>query len=299
VAQEFVQGMLAEDRATEAMTWLADLDPASALALRLQLKVGLVTPEAASAQARSAIKSRPAAASDYAGIVMDVAKQSGDAKRYIDILEQQLAVAPKPGEVATDLWRAYVAQGEAAGNRLQLLRGDDASWLAMAAGVSATDPQEGRAVYAYLAARPAAADTREAALSRLFASLSAAQPESAVRLFAAAPWSERKNSLALIDVMVRRVEQGLPAVEMRPLWLAASRFAATQQRFDLAADYCVQAVLVSDLRVMDALATEALKGTLENMERAGFRDDAVAFARRVEALRAAAKKQPAGTKRKK
>jgi hypothetical protein len=61
----------------------------------------------------------------------------------------------------------------------------------------------------------------------------------------------------------------------------------------------VQAVLVSDLRVMDALATEALKGTLENMERAGFRDDAVAFARRVEALRAAAKKQPAGTKRKK
>lgn len=294
-ANEFVQGLLSEGHTTEAMTWLLDLEAGSPASLRLQMKAGMVAVDAAMEQAQAAMQAHPETAAEYLPILADAAKQSGKTKLLMDILEQELALGSQTGNIARDLWKAYVAQGEAAGNRVQLLLGDDASWLSSAAGTSESDPQEGRAIYAYLVNLNSNQETRDVALSRLFASLAARRPEAAVELFAAAPWGGEKNSLALIRNMVSKVDQGMPGLEMRPLWLAASRFAATQKRYDLAADYCAQSVLVSNMRNPDALAEKALKGAIENMERAGLKDDAAAFYMRISAQREP-EKQKAPTK---
>jgi hypothetical protein len=298
VAMLFVQGLLGEGEVTEAMTWVADLDPASAASLRLQLRAGLLEPAAAMKRAQAAARTRPAEAADYAGVVADAAKLVGNERLRIQALEDQLDAAAKPASVADELWRTSIAQGEAAGNRAQLLQGDDASWLSLAAGTSAAEPEEGRAIYAYVVARSPNPETRELALSRLFASLAAAKPRAAVRLAAAAPWGEQGKPLAVTERLVNRVAAGMPAADMRPLWLAASRVAADQQRFDLAADYCMQAVLASDGRAPDALANEAVQAAQEYLQRAGFPEDAEALKQRLASRGSAGSKKQSTDKAK-
>jgi hypothetical protein len=247
-------------------------------------------PDAAIVQARAALKTQPASV-EYARIIADAAELSKDTRLRTEALEQLLASEGTLGDPAAQLWGAYVAQAEAAGNRAQLLRGDDGSWLAMAAGLSASDPLEGRAVYAYLVERGASAEARELALSKLFAALVAGQLETtAVRLFAAAPWGGEKRSLATVNRVVQRATEGVPPAETRGLMIAAGRYAESADRFDVAADYYVQAVLASDMRAPDLVATQALKGAIDSMERAGFKEDAAAFYRRMVALREPAKK---------
>lgn len=297
VAGEFAHGLLSEGHATEAMTWLVDLDPSSPTALRLQLKAGLLAPEAAIAQAQSALKAQPGSA-DYAGLMAEAAAMSGNARLRIEALERMLAAEEKPGsDRAAELWRAYVAQGEAAGNRAQLLQGDDASWLAVAAGLASADPRESRASYAYLVGRGASQDTRDLALAKLFAALVADRLETAaVRLFAAAPWGGEKASIDVIERVVRRAREGASADETRNLLMAAGRFAAEQGHFGVAADYYVQTVLASDMREPDLLATQALKSAIDNLERAGFKEDAAAFYRRMVGQREPVKKPAAAAK---
>lgn len=297
VAGEFAQGLLSEQRATEAMTWLADLGLASPTALRLQLKAGLIAPETALEQAQAALAT-PAASPDYAAIVVDAAKASGNAQRYVEALERLLGADHKAAsETAADLWGAYVALGDATGNRTQLLQGDDGSWLAMAAGLTAAKSVEGRATYAYLLARGATQETRELALYRLFSALVTARLETtAVRLYGAAPWGGEKNSFAMLDRLVAFARDGVPEADTRLLLMAAGRFAAERQRFDVAADYFMQAVLASNMREPDLLATQALQQALDHLERAGFKEDASAFYRRMVALREPAPKPPAPAK---
>lgn len=297
VAAEFAQGLLGEGRASEAMTWLAELDPNSPTALSLHMKVGLVTPEAAIEQAMLALQAQPGSAA-YTGIVADAAELSRNERLRMETLEQLLNAEEAPAQARMDaLWRGYVAQGEAAGNRAQLLQGDDASWLAMGAGMASADPLESRAVHAYLITRAASPESRELAQARLFAGLVAGKREmAAVRLLAAAPWGGEKLSLEALGRLIQRAGENFSPDEARAVSMAAGRFAAEQGRFDAAADYFVQAVLASDLRTPDFLATQALKNAVENLERAGYRDDASAFYRRIVAQREPAKKPAAPAK---
>jgi len=290
VAAEFVQGLLSERRATEAMTWLGELDPASATALGLRLKLGLVAPDAAIAQARDALAAQPAA-TGYARVIAEAAEMTGDRRLRVEALEQMLAGEAVSAETAAQLWRAYLAQAEAAGNRAQLLQGDDASWLAMAAGLSAADPLEGRAVHAYLVERGSGADARELALTRLFAGLVNARLEqAAVRLLTAAPWGGEKPSVAAVGRLAQRAAEAVPAAEARALMMAAGQFAESRGSHNVAADHYVQAVLASDMGAPDLTATQALKAAIDNLERAGFKEDATAFYRRMVALRAPTQK---------
>ncbi len=297
VAAEFVEGLVGEGRATDAMTWLADLDPAGAAALSLRLHVGLVAPDAAIAQARAALDSQPAAAAAYARIIADAADLLKDARLRVEALELLLDSEATPGDTVAQLWQAYGAQAQAAGNNAQLLQGDDDSWLAMAEGLSTTDGVQGRAVFAYLVQRGASAGTRERALSRLFAGLANAHLEkAAVRLFAAAPWGGEKRSLAVVSRAVQQATAGQAPGATRDVLLAAARYAEFLQRFDIAADYAMQAVLASDMQAPDLRATQALKAAMDNLERAGFRDDAAALYNRMLALRQPAAPKAGATK---
>lgn len=291
VATEFAQGLLSEGHATDAMTWLADLDPASPTALSLKLHVGLVSPDAAIAEARAAQNGQPTSIA-YARIIADAADILKDARLRVEALEPILGSEEATADTAAQLWRAYVAEAQAAGNNAQLLQGDDDSWMAMAAGLATTDPVQGRAVYAYMVERGASAETRELALSKLFGSLVNSHLEmSAIRLFAAAPWGGEKRSLAVVSRAVQRAAAGLPAGETRGLLMAAGRYAEFLKRFDVAADYYVQAVLASDTHEPDLLATQALKAAMDNLDRAGLRDDASGLYGRMVALHEPAPKE--------
>lgn len=305
VAAEFAQGLLDAGRASEAMTWLAEIDPGSPTALSLHMRVGLITPEAAIEQATLALKAQPGSVV-YASIVADAAELSKNDRLYMETLERLLNAEESPAMSRMDaLWRGYVAQGEAAGNRAQLLQGDDASWLAMGAGLANADPLESRAVHAYLIARAASQESRDLARTRLFAGLVAGKLETAaVRLFVAAPWAGEKASFDALGRLIQRAGEGFSVEEARAVSMAAGRLAAGQGRFDLAADYFVQTVLASDMRTPDFLATQALSNAVENLERAGYKDDATEFYRRIIAQREPAKKpapsaKPAKVKRKK
>ena len=293
VAAEFTQGLLGEGRPTEAMTWLAELDPASPIALRLRMKAGMIAPDAAIKQAALALRSQPGSAV-YNSIVADGAELAKNVRLRMAALEQVLNAEGTPtADTAGELWRSYLSQGEMAGNRAQLLHGDDASWLAMGAGVASADPLESRAVHAYLATRGASQGTRDDALSKLFLGLVASKLETAaVRLFMAAPWSGERASLETMERLVRRAAQGVSVAEARPLLMATGRYAAEQKRYEVAAEYYVRTVLASDMRTPDFMATQALKFAIENLERAGFRDDASSFYQQVVAQRQLAKKAP-------
>jgi hypothetical protein len=290
VATEFAKGLLAEGRATDAMTWLAVLDPASPVALELQLKSGLVPPERAIALAQDALKTNPSAMA-YASILVDAAEMTRDSRLRVAALELTLNSDDRTAGNEMDLWHAYMTLAAEEANRTQLLQGDDPSWLAMAEGLASSEPGVSRAVYAYLAERGITPGTRETALARLFASLVASGRDAvAVRLFAAAPWGGEKPSPERMDRVIQRAVAGMPVGEARPLLMAAGRLAEEEHGFEVAADYYAQAVLASDLREPDWLATQALKSSVDNLERAGFRDDAVAFYRKVVSMREPAKK---------
>jgi len=59
-----------------------------------------------------------------------------------------------------------------------------------------------------------------------------------------------------------------------------------------AADFYAQAVIKSDLRAPDGLATQALQRTVATLERAGFKEDANRFYRSVMAQKTPVKKMP-------
>ncbi len=299
VAAEFAQGLLREARATEAMTWLAELDPASPATLALQMQLGLIAPDAAIAAARVALQKQPTATA-YAALIADGAEMLNDNRLQIGALEQLLGFSDAAEQTEAQLWRAYLKEAHSLGNRAQLLQGDDASWLELAWRAEASDALGARSLFAYVAQQGATVGVRETALSRLYAVLLNAQLEAAVRLFNAAPWGEQV-SVAQLQRLIARAADGLPDPASRKLYFSAGRVLEARQDSIGAADYYAQAVLKSDLRAPDLLATQALQRAVAMLERAGFKADAVQFYRSAIAQKEPVKKSPpakAGKKKK-
>lgn len=291
VAAEFAQGLLREDRATEAMTWLAELDPASPATLALQMKVGLITPEVAIAQARGALQN-PAQAVGYASLIAEAAETLKDTRLQISALEQLLALPDAPQPIVAQLWRAYLNEARTLGNRAQLLQGDDASWLELALRAESSDAVSARALFAYIAQHGGSVGVRETALSRLYATLlTNALDDTMVRVFRSAPWGEPLLASALQRLVVR-ASDGLPAPAARTYYFNAGRVLEAGTDTTGAADFYAQAVLQSDLRAPDTLATLALQRSVAMLERAGFKDDAAQFYRRAITQKEPAKKPP-------
>jgi len=276
VATEFAQGLLREEYATEAMTWLAELDPTSASTLALQLKGGLLTPEAAITQARAILKKQPTAVA-YAKLIADSAEILKDNRMQIGALEQLINLPNAEDQTAAQLWRAYLREAQAMGNSAQLLQGDDVSWLEHARRIEPSDALGARAFFAYIAQQGANLGVRERALSQLFAALlNASLAEAAVRLYNDAPWGE-KVSPAQLARLVTQAANDIP--EPRKLYFLAGRLLETRQDNMGAADFYAQAVLKSDLRAPDGLATQSLQRAVAMLERAGFKEDASQFSR--------------------
>lgn len=290
VAAEFVQGLLEEGRPTEALTWLAELEPGGAPATRLALEAGLTSPEAALEAAQAALTAQPGDLR-WITVLARAAERAGRPLLRIEALERLVAAGGE--DAVSALWQAWLAQGESTGNRAQLLQGDDAAWLAVAEGLGPATV-EARAVWAYLARKGREGATRERARAWLLASLVlAGREEAAVRVLEAAPWAEAKPAVEEGLRLAEAASGLLPEGERRRGLLAAARHAQRQGRFDLAADYAVQAVLASDVRMPDLVATRALTAAVELLEQAGLKEEALAFHRHVVGQRAPASRPPA------
>lgn len=278
VTAEFTQGLLREDHATEAMTWLAELDPAKPATLALQMKVGLIAPDVVIAQARVALQKQPTATA-YAALIADGAEMLKDNRMQIGALEQLLGLPDAAEQTEVQLWRAYLKEAQSLGNRAQLLQGDDASWLALALRAETSDALGARSLFAYVVQHGVSIGVRETALSRLYATLlNVPLEEAAVRLFNAAPWGE-KVFITQLQRLIARAADGLPEPAARKLYFSAGRILEARQDAVGAADFYAQAVLQSDLRAPDLLATQALQRAVATLERAGFKDDATQFYR--------------------
>lgn len=288
VSAEFVQSLLSEERITEAATWLAELDAASPTLLALQMKAGLIAPEAALLQARNALQKKQNATA-YAVVVADAAALLKDDRQQIDALEQWLNLVetvPEQARPLQQLWQAYQREAERLGNLAQVLRGDDAAWLALADG-STEDRLGARALYAYIAQQGVTGAARETAQAQLYAALVAAPlSAAAVRVFNAAPWSGNRLTDADIERLLTQLTRDLPDAATRPLYFTAGRLQEARNNTLEAADYFAQTVLRSDLRQPDSLALQAVQRVRSNLERAGYLEDADLFYRRAMAQQA-------------
>lgn len=300
VATDFAQGLLAQERVMEATTWLSALDATSPSLLALQMKSGLISPEAAITQARTVLQQTQQPVAAYVAVIADAAALMRDDRQQIAALEQWFDSAKTDSARMQQLWQAYQREAERLGNQAQVLRGDDAAWLALAAS-RAEDGLGQRALYAYLAQQGASPGLRELAQAKLFAALVAAQLEgTAVQLFDAALWGGKTVSDMELERLLAFLVTDLPAAATRPLYFTAGRLQERRKNLLAAADYFAQAVLKSDLSQPDALALLALQRTRYNLEQAGFKDDADAFYQRAIAQTAPVKKlPPSKAKRKK
>lgn len=174
VAERFVEALLDLGLEKEAVNWLAGLDDAGALKLRLRLKAGLTAPDAAIAQARAQLAKGGGA--DYWRVLAEAAARQGNSALRIEALERLLnqdggSDARGQRALASELWRAYLSEAQAAANRNRLLTGDDAAWLDFAARQLGASPHLSRALYGHLARNGAARETRNIAQLQLAFSL--------------------------------------------------------------------------------------------------------------------------------
>jgi len=137
----------------EAVNWLAALDDASPLKLRLRLHAGLVKPDAAIARARA--RAAKGGGAEWWRVLADAAEKGGDGTLAVEAQEQLLDA----GEPAAELWQAYDREARAAANQHKLLAGDDAAWLELARR-PAVRPARSRALLAYLSRHAADRETR-------------------------------------------------------------------------------------------------------------------------------------------
>lgn len=152
-AGHFVARLLDLGLPTEAVNWLATLDDASPLKLRLRLHAGLVKPDAAIARARA--RTTKSGGADWWRVLADAAEKGGDGMLAVEAQEQLLDA----GEPAAGLWQAYDREARAAANQHKLLAGDDAAWLELARR-PAVRPARSRALLAYLSRHGADRETR-------------------------------------------------------------------------------------------------------------------------------------------
>jgi hypothetical protein len=152
-AGHFVGRLLDLGLPREAVNWLAALDDASPLKLRLRLHAGLVNPDAAIARARA--RAPKSGGADWWRVLADAAEKGGDGMLAVEAQEQLLDA----GEAAAELWQAYDREARAAANQHKLLAGDDAAWLELARR-PAVRPARSRALLAYLSRHAADRETR-------------------------------------------------------------------------------------------------------------------------------------------
>lgn len=172
---KYVGALAAGGMEKEAAAWLAYLDQSHPLRLQVQLKTGLLTADAASAQARAALKKTPTtmAAAGYWRVLGQAAAVSGDFNAAIEAQEQSLNLRPLEDKNAAlykdkdALWQQYQAAARDVGNHEHLLAGDDPAWLNLAASLSAAKAPSARALLAYLTLNARSPESRRDAQSQL------------------------------------------------------------------------------------------------------------------------------------
>lgn len=167
---QYVGALAAGGMEKEAVAWLAYLDQNHPLRLQVQLKTGLLAPDAASAQARAALKKTPTtmAAAGYWAVLGQTAAMSGDFNAAIEAQEQSLNLEDKNAAPRKDaLWKQYQAAARDVGNREHLLAGDDPAWLNLAMGLPAAKAPLARALLAYLTLNARSLESRRDAQSQL------------------------------------------------------------------------------------------------------------------------------------
>ncbi len=182
VAERFVGRLLDLGLEKAAVNWLAALDDAGPLKLRLRLRAGLTGPDAAIAQARAQLArdGKAGGGAEYWRVLADAAEKQGDGTLRVEALERLLNAGDEGGdnggpkrrqEQAAALWQAYSSAAQAAANRNQLLTGDDNAWLDFAARRLGASPPQSRALFAHLSRNGAARETRMGAQLQLVFSL--------------------------------------------------------------------------------------------------------------------------------
>lgn len=149
-AEHFVARLLDLGLHREAVNWLAALDDAGPLKLRLRLHAGLVKPDVAITQARARAARGGA---PWWRVLADAAEKSGDGTLAVEAQEQLLDA----GEPASELWQAYEREARAAASQYKLLAGDDRAWLDLARRARAP---RARALLDYLSRHGADRETR-------------------------------------------------------------------------------------------------------------------------------------------
>jgi len=156
-AERFVGALLDLRLDKGAVNWLASLEDGGATKLRLQLRTGLIAPDAAIAQARAQLSryAKTGGGTNYWQVLAEAAARQGNGALRVEALERLLNHAggndarrqPTP---AKELWQVYLTEAQAAANRTQLLAGDDMAWTDLAARRLGASPHEARALFAYL-----------------------------------------------------------------------------------------------------------------------------------------------------
>ena len=185
-AERFVEALLDLKQDRQAANWLARLDEASPQRLRLQLHAGMVTPEAAVAQARA--RAAKGGAAGYWQVIAEAAAMQKSGALRVESLEHVLhddaGDERRQQALAGELWQGYLAEGQAAANRGGLLSGDDTAWLDFASRRLGTDPVQSRALFAHLSRNGAAREVRMGAQLQLVFSLAqSGLDRAALRLF--------------------------------------------------------------------------------------------------------------------
>lgn len=186
-ATRFVETLLELGMAKEAVNWLGSLDDANPVKLRLRLGAGLVSADTAVAQARAQLAK--GGGIGYWQVLMQAATQQNNRALQIESLENilQLADAKQAQRLAAqaqELWQVYLAVAQEISNQSQLLMGDDVTWMDFAARRLGAQPFVSRALFAHLAQRGQARETRHNAQLQIVFSLQSDKRElMALRLF--------------------------------------------------------------------------------------------------------------------
>ena len=179
VAERFVERLLDLGLEREAVNWLAGLDDAGALKLRLRFRTGLMTPDAAIAQARARLAKtdKTDGEADYWRVLAEIAEKQGDGVLRIEALERQLHLsngddAQRRRTLAGGLRQAYAAEALSAAGKAGLLSEEDAAWMDYAARRLGASPQQSRALFFHMMRRGGARqETRFSAQLQLAFSL--------------------------------------------------------------------------------------------------------------------------------
>lgn len=176
-AERFADALLDLGLDREALNWLGTSAEASPARLRLQLRGASLAPESVIAQARSAFARNADPA--YWRVVYEAAERARNPSVQVEALERMLQMEQERdtaalSQLAQRLWQAYAATAAQAGNKGELLIGDDGAWADLASRRLAADAFAARAIFAYLAQRASRPEARRNAQLQLVHSLESA-----------------------------------------------------------------------------------------------------------------------------